>query len=107
MSIKVVYNCCYGGFSISRDCAVRMAALGNKEAAEMLAEDDECWYGYLYETPRHDPALVQAVEELGDSASGGNASLDVHELSGNRYIVREYDGVESVVEPDDIRWTVV
>lgn len=107
MSIKVVYNATFGGFSISRACAVRMAELGNKEAAEMLAEEVERWYGYLYETPRHDRALVQAVEELGDAAGGDMAALDVHELSGRRYVIDEYDGSETVVEPEDISWIEV
>ena len=105
MTIKVVYNATYGGFSISRACAVRMAELGNKEAAEMLAEPT--YYGYLEETPRHDLALVQAVEELGESANGSVASLCVRELSGRRYIIREYDGSETVVEPEDINWIEV
>ena len=105
MTIKVVYNATYGGFSISRACAVRMAELGNKEAAEMIAEPT--YYGYLEETPRHDPALVQAVEELGESASGSAASLCVQELSGRKYIIESYDGLETVVEPHDIVWTLV
>ena len=109
MSIKVVYNATYGGFSISRACAQRMAELGNKEAAEMIAGEDadDRFYGYLYETPRHDPALVQAVEELGDAAGGDLAALAVHELIGRKYIIDNYDGSESVVEPQDIVWTLV
>ena len=107
MSIKVVYNCCFGGFSISRACAQRMAELGNVEALEMISESEELFYGYLENTPRHDPALVQAVEELGDDAGGRSASLDVYELRGNKYIIDEYDGSESVVEPDSIKWIEV
>ena len=114
MTIKVVYNAGFGGFSISRACVERMAELGNQEAKEMLADPETypmfCGYdfcGYLHNTPRHDPVLVQAVEGLGENASGGSASLCVRELSGNRYIINEYDGKESVVEPDDIKWTIV
>lgn len=107
MTIKVVYNATYGGFSISRACAERMAELGNKEAAELIEDLDDRFYGYLEETPRHDLALVQAVEELGESANGSVASLCVRELSGRRYIIREYDGSETVVEPEDINWIEV
>ena len=107
MSIKVVHNCCYGGFSISRSCAQRMAELGNEEALEMIGESEDLFYGYLQQTARHDPALVQAVEELGDDANGRSALLGVYELKGNKYIIDEYDGSESVVEPDDINWIVV
>tara|TARA_A100001011_G_C14085415_1_gene746270 strand:+ start:572 stop:895 length:324 start_codon:yes stop_codon:yes gene_type:complete len=107
MSIKVVYNSRYGGFSISRACAERMAELGNKEAAELIADCDDRFYGYLEETPRHDPALVRAVEELGDDAGGNVSKLCVHELIGRKYIIESYDGLETVVEPEDIRWIVV
>ena len=107
MSIKVVYNATYGGFSISRACAVRMAELGNKEAAELIEDLGDRFYGYLAETPRHDPVLVQAVEELGEAAGGSVSSLGVHELSGRKYIIKEYDGAETVVEPEDIYWVEV
>ena len=106
MSIKVVYNACYGGFSISRACAERMATLGNKEALELLG-NPHGFYGYLKDTPRHDPVLVQAVEELGDDACGSSAALSIHKLSGRKYIIDEYDGSESVVEPEDIKWIEV
>ena len=107
MSIKVVYNSCYGGFSISLACANRMAELGNKEAAELITAPAGRFYGYLEETPRHDPTLVQAVEELGTAAEGRTSSLCVHEISGHKYIIKEYDGAETVVEPDDIKWIEV
>ena len=103
MSIKVIYNSCYGGFSISRECAARMAFLGNREAQKLL-DETEYFHGHLWETPRHDLILVQAVEELGSSASGSLSELKVHHLSGNRYIIEEYDGIETVIEPDDIAW---
>ena len=106
MSIKVVYNNCYGGFSISQACAERMASLGNKEAQTLL-DSPHGFYGYLTDTPRHDLILVRVVEELGTAASGSSASLDVKEISGNKYIIREYDGSESVIEPENISWTIV
>ena len=57
--------------------------------------------------PRHDPELVKTVEDLGNAANGSYARLRVKELKGNRYIIREYDGSENVVEPDDIKWITV
>ena len=107
MSIKVVYNSRYGGFTISRACAERMAELGNKEAAELIEDLGDHFFGYLEETPRHDPALVRAVEELGDDAGGSVSKLCVHELIGRKYIIESYDGLETVVEPHDIVWTLV
>lgn len=56
---------------------------------------------------RHDPALVQVVEELGDEASGMFADLAVRELpDGASYRIEEYDGRESVMTPDDYDWTI-
>ena len=103
---KVVYNADFGGFSISKKCAERMAELGNQEAKELLKEESVGrFYGYIYDTPRHDPTLVQAVEELGASANGRNANLQVYSLvNGTKYLIREYDGSESVIEPEDLNW---
>ena len=107
MTNKVVYNDCFGGFSISHACAKRMAELGNKEAQSMLEDTTDRFYGYLYDTTRHDSTLVQAVEELGETASGHAANLRIHELSGDKYYIDEYDGSETVVEPEDICWITV
>ncbi|HIE82772.1 MAG TPA: hypothetical protein EYQ00_02510, partial [Dehalococcoidia bacterium] len=101
--MKVVYNTCFGGFSISRECAEWMADHGNKECIAMLAEElaDELeFYGGLDNTPRHDAILVLAVEHLGTKrASGSHAALEVYELEDTRYYIDEYDGTETVVEP--------
>ena len=56
---------------------------------------------------RHDPDLVKTVEDLGSKANGSYAHLKIKELKGNRYIIDEYDGLERVVEPDDINWITV
>ena len=83
-----------------------MADRGNTECMAMLDRDD--FYGHLNDAARHDALLVMAVEQLGTKkASGSSARLTVHELRGNRYYIDEYDGSESVVEPDDIRWIEV
>jgi hypothetical protein len=52
---------------------------------------------------RHDPILVQVVEELGDKANGMCAKLAIKEVSGP-YRIDEYDGNETVVEPDGYDW---
>lgn len=105
---KVVYNGCFGGFSISKECAEYMANLGNKECLRNLeSESDGMFYGYLDDTPRHDAILVLAIEALGEKANGTSASLQVREIKGDRYYIDEYDGSESVVTPQDIKWTVI
>ena len=48
---------------------------------------------------RHDPALVQVVEEMGDKADGDYADLDVVNIPDDvDYVVEEYDGMEHIAE---------
>ena len=50
---------------------------------------------------RHDPILVQVVEELGtELASGDHAELEIFETESNLYRINEYDGMEYVVTPE-------
>ena len=50
---------------------------------------------------RHDPILVQVVEELGSElASGDHAELEIFETESNLYRISEYDGMEYVVTPE-------
>lgn len=88
MKYKVVYNDCYGGFSLS------------KLAEELLVQQ-----GHInpYDLPRHHPDLVALVSLLGKKASGEYANLDIYEVSG-KYFIRDYDGQENVVEPEDLEW---
>lgn len=98
---KVIYNSDYGGFSLS------------DKAAELLAKrtgKDEVKDPYVakWEFDRHDPDLVAVVEELGvEAASGELACLDIAEIEGDRYIIDEYDGNESVITPNDIDWVII
>ena len=106
MSTKVVINCCYGGFSLSRGAVEHMAVEGNKECEDMLKDSD--WGSFdLYDTPRHDKLLVKAVEELGERANGDTADLQIIVIEGNKYIIEQYDGAESVKTPEDIEWITV
>ena len=55
--------------------------------------------------PRHDPALVEVVEELGKEANGMCADLAIAEIpKGTKYRIDEYDGNESVMTIDDYDW---
>ena len=58
---------------------------------------------YYGDVVRHDPALVQVVEELKDKANGMCAKLRIHEISGP-YRIDEYDGFESVETPNSYDW---
>ena len=93
MTTKVVYNACYGGFGLSDEAVARLEELGS-------TIDDT----YLpWEFPRHDPLLVQVVEELGDKANTWASKLRIEEVSGP-YRIEEYDGLETVYEPGDYNW---
>ena len=110
---KVVYNACFGGFSLSNEAMDRMVELGyplkpnpkynsnSNSKYEDSSQKYECW-GYV-DCPRHHPILVQVVEELGEKASGNCANLQIEEVEG-LYRIDEYDGNESVVAPDGYDW---
>ena len=86
---KIVYNAKYGGFSLSVAAEERLIQLGiNKES--------------IYLLPRHDARLISVVEELGDDANGAYARLRIGYIFGNKYRIDEYDGFETIQEPNDI-----
>ena len=62
---------------------------------------EQTWY--YDNVARHDPILVQVVEELGDKANGSYAKLAIEEVSGP-YRIDEYDGSESVETPGSYDW---
>jgi len=92
---KVIYNTCFGGFSLSQ------------LAADLLAKrkgwDESDTYPML---PRHDHDLVEVVEALGcETASGDYDALAIRELPDDaRYRIDEYDGSERVMTPEDYEW---
>lgn len=53
---------------------------------------------------RHDPRLIKVIEELGPDAEGDYSELKIAEIDSDRYIIDEYDGLESVKTPADIDW---
>jgi hypothetical protein len=134
---KVVYNRCFGGFSLSESGMRRYAEIKGlpffpeknerysfttywivppDQRTGILSED--AWraspieerrrsnelHGELtlddHRFVRHDPALVQVVEELGAEANGLCAELGIVEVSGP-YRIDEYDGRETVMEASD------
>ena len=107
--MKIVLNKCFGGFSISKEACEYMAEMGCERAKKELEEfensKDDIFYGYGYVKGMNDgydrtsEYLVKAVEELGNKASGGCASLEVIDIpDGINYYIDEYDGIESVHE---------
>jgi hypothetical protein len=95
MTLKIVVNCCYGGFGLS------------DKAQALLNASDEYGPLDLYDIPRHHPKLVSIVESLGDDASGDFSSLQVHEIPGTLYHIREFDGYELIETPESVAKTWV
>jgi hypothetical protein len=88
--MKVVINGCFGGFGLSEQALNRIAELGGPAYDWSEAREN----GY-----RSHPAVVQAVEELGDKANGRYAELAVIEVPDDvEWDIDEYDGLESVHE---------
>ena len=110
--MKVVYNAGYGGFGISEEAANWMAERGHAVAVRLCeynnADKGDVWYSHGFKCDRHDPLLVECVETLGTAANDACATLKIYTLKhGNRYMIDEYDGLERVIEPEDIKWNVV
>ena len=62
---KVVYNACYGGFSLSDEaCDLYRLLTGNE-----ITKYGHIGDGSYNPIARHDPVLVQVVEQLGESAN--------------------------------------
>lgn len=93
---KVVFNGCYGGFSLSEKAISRLKELG-------LNYDDDYEFNYII-LERHHPLLIQVVEELGKEASGEYSKLCIATIDTPLYIIEEYDGFELVRTPDSIKW---
>ena len=81
--MKVVINVCSEGFPLSTEAKLM---LGNSEISD-------------HEVKRHDPALIKAVETLGDRSWGNCSEFNIIEIPDNiNYSVYEYDGLEFIVE---------
>lgn len=94
---KIVYNACFGGFRLSSNAV----QLGREISGDpMWGEDQD-------DIPRHDPVLVQVVEQLGVKACTRVSNLCIAEVpSGTEYRIDEYDGAESVQTKDSYDWIV-
>ena len=115
MKHKVVYNNCFGGFSLSKKAGEWLLEHNIEEPYKSAIEDDiqkinepESIITSVYsEIPRHHPLLVQCVEELGKAANGECAKLVIEEIYSNIYKIDEYDGNETIITRDTIDWVVI
>ena len=90
---KVVYHRGYGGFCLSEKMQDWMREHGHPEYAVFDPEIE-----------RHNPLLVQCVEEAGE---GYYCERGIVEIPGNKYWIEEYDGAEKVHTPEWMEWVVI
>lgn len=102
---RVVYNAVHGGFSLSKLAAMWLAGRGHEESVVFLAGKSEDWGENFYPRTlaRHSMLLVECVEVLGKKASGPFSDLKIAEVE-DLYVIDEYDGLESVVQPSGMKW---
>ena len=110
---KIVYNSCYGGFSLSDEAVELYLTLRNMPLTkEVYSSTYSLYYvgGDYFSSSlisRTDPYLVQVVEVLGERANGKFADLKIVEVpEGCLYRINKYDGNESVMTIEDYDWEV-
>ena len=100
--MKIAINNCYGGFSLSVAAFDRLVELGDVDTIEVaeiferlgLDRADAFYEGY-----RHNPLLIQTIEELGENANGRHSFIKIVEIpDGTSYMVQDYDGMEWIAE---------
>lgn len=110
---KIVYNACYGGFSLSDEATelyLNLKGLKYKKIKEQWGirydvEENKNFYDRRIE--RDDPVLVEVVEKLGMKANGSCAKLYIEDLpKGTLYRITEYDGYESIETKYDMDWSI-
>lgn len=115
---KVAYNACYGGFGLSPEATRRVRDLSGDplwggfclkgDVHEPTGEVCDRDWGAGRDICRHDPVLIQVIQEMGERANGQCAKLRLEELpSGTPYRIDEYDGNETVVSLGDSEWAVM
>jgi hypothetical protein len=114
---KVVINRAPGEFRLSREAAIRGREIsGNAQWADTILpeethqrfefEKDFVWMDPDH--PRHDPVLVQVVEELGSKASGPRSVLSIAIVEESTYhLAVSTEGSESVLTPLTVKWITI
>ena len=92
---RVVYNDCFGSFGLSMEAIKRYEELSGREL------------GPLLDIERHDPFLVQVVEELEDGVDTPVSKLETMTIPGNKYCIEDYDGFEVVRVPSAPQWITI
>ena len=130
MKYKIVYNDCYGGYTLSYKAIDWLSEHGSESTKNFIAQKiieakeredfssasqeriDNVTKFYVMDAvrsflKRHDPDLVAVVEALGKEASGTFSELAIAEIDEDKYFIDEYDGRETVVTPADLSCEVI
>ena len=130
MKHKVVYNDCYGGYTLSDNAIDWLSEHGSERTKNFIAHKrieakekeyfspasqeriDNVTKFYVMDAvrsflKRHDPDLVAVVEALDKEASGTFSELAIAEIDEDKYFIDEYDGMETIVTPADLCWEVI
>ena len=99
---KVAYNNCYGGFMLSSKVLnyLRQHGMPTDENG-WIEHPDGTYENINYTIARHNPILIEALEKYPDK------EISIAEITGDRYWVWEYDGIEHVYTPETIPWTII
>lgn len=115
--VKIVLSCCYGGFGLSDKAIKRYAEIKGWTCEKdendeygfltLINEQGERISSYDLGNDRTDLVLVQVVEELGKDSNSDYSDLYIMTIKkGTKYFIDEYDGLESLLTPDTIDWSV-
>ena len=85
--MKIVINTCYGGFGLSDKAKTLYEAIANDMPVPHEGE------------MRTDPALISAIEQLGEEANTIYSHLEIVEIpdEATDWDINEYDGSESII----------
>lgn len=89
--MKIAINTLEGGFSLSKECKAEIFSLLTKEERE--------GFDYSRDIPRNHPALIKAIEKLGNKANGVHAQINIIEIPDDVidwYISEDSNGIETV-----------
>lgn len=113
---KVVFNNRIGSFGLSDAALKLMFEMGSEYVKENPNYNAPNEYGngitkkwwepkYIldWNCPRHDNILVDVVSKLNHLANGPEASLQLATVV-SQYIIETRDGLETVVQPQEINW---
>lgn len=127
MKHKIIYNDCYGGYTLSDNAIDWLSEHGSESTKNFIAQKrieakekedfssasqdsiDNAKFYVMYAVrsflKRHDPDLVAVVEALCKEVNGTFSELAIAEIDEDKYFIDEYDGRETVVTPADVCWT--